>query len=414
MRSVHPRIDSSPHRTYLSNENREGAMKLGANLGFVVALSCVTAVIVFCAQPEGQWKGSMTMDKNGVTIVRNPKEPLYRGNVISLEEELKITGGEGEQAFRDLVSIAVDGDGRIYLLDGKAANIKVCDRSGRFLKIVGRRGQGPGEFGRPERLAITPHKEIMVSDPGRSLIHFLDMEGHYLRQLPQNSPFFSGPKFLSSGAMVASYSVFGEDFKTILCQLDKDMKPVFTYTTIPLYKPPKVHIFLYMFVYDLQWDIAPNDEVVWGAMTTPEYEIYVHDARGKIIRKIIKDYTPIDLTGDEYKKLMKAWFGRPPASGQFEFIVPREYPPFHTFMVDSEGRIFVRRFEAVDKGERLLCEVFDSQGRYITDIVFPEKIIPMLFHDGRLYTREEDEQGYLSVKRYKLKSLPGGKSDGLS
>jgi hypothetical protein len=38
--------------------------------------------------------------------------------------------------------------------------------------------------------------------------------------------------------------------------------------------------------------------------------------------------------------------------------------------------------------------------------VFPEKIIPMLFHDGRLYTREEDEQGYLSAKRYKLKFLP--------
>jgi len=255
-----------------------GTMKRGANLGFITASSCVLAVVVLCAQPEGQWKGSMTTDKNGVTIVRNPKEPLYRGNVISFEEELKITGGEGEQAFRDLVSIGVDGDGGIYLLDGKAANIKVYDGSGRFLRVIGRRGQGPGEFGRPERLAITPQNEIMVSDPGRSLIHFLDIEGHYLRQLPQNFPFFSGPKFLSNGAMV-----------------------------------------------------------------------------------------------------------------------------------DSEGRIFVRRFEAVDKGDRLFCEVFDPQGRYITNIVFPEKVIPALFHDGKLYTREEDEEGSPSVKRYKLKFLPSGK-----
>ncbi len=210
--------------------------------------------------------------------------------------------------------------------------------------------------------------------------------------------------------MVASYSVFGEEFKTILCQLDDDMKPIVTYSTIPLNRPPKVHIFLYIFVYDLQWDVTPNDEVVWGAMTTPAYELFVHDVRGKMIRKIIKDYTPIDLTGDEYKKLMKAWFGRPPASGQFEFIVPREYPPFHTFMVDSEGRIFVRRFEAVDKGNRLFCEVFDSQGRYLTNVIFPERTIPALFHDGRLYTREEDEQGDLSVKRYKVTFLPGGGS----
>lgn len=383
-------------------------MKHGANLGFITASFCLLAVAVLCAQPDAQWKGSMSTDKNGVTIVRNPKEPLYRGNVISLEEELRITGGPGEQAFMNIVSIGVDGERRIYLLDGKASNIKVYDGSGRFLKVIGRRGQGPGEFGRPERLTITPQNEIMVSDPGRSLIHFLDIEGHYLRQLPQNLPFFSGPKFLSNGAMVASYSVFGEEFKTVLCQLDNEMKPVFTYSSIPLYKPPKVHIFLYIYVYDLQWDVAPNDEVVWGTMTTPEYELYVHDAQGKMIRKIIKDYSPIDLTGDEYKKLMKKWFGRPPASGQFEFIVPSEYPPFHTFMVDGEGRIFVRRFEATDKGDRLFCEVFDPQGRYITDVVFPEGTIPALFHDGKLYTREEDEEGNLSVKRYKLKFLPRG------
>ncbi|MFA5266304.1 MAG: hypothetical protein WC378_20975, partial [Opitutaceae bacterium] len=70
-----------------------------------LAITCATVVIVFCAQPEGQWKGSITRDKNGVTIVRNPKEPLYIGNVIGLEEELKITEGERELAFRDLVSV---------------------------------------------------------------------------------------------------------------------------------------------------------------------------------------------------------------------------------------------------------------------------------------------------------------------
>ncbi len=116
-------------------------MKQETHLGSIAAISCVMAVIVFCAQAEGQWKGSMTTDKNGVTIVRNPKEPMYGGSVISFEEELRITGGQGEQAFMNLVSVGVDGDGRIYLLDGKAANIKVYDGSGRFLKIMGRRGQ---------------------------------------------------------------------------------------------------------------------------------------------------------------------------------------------------------------------------------------------------------------------------------
>jgi hypothetical protein len=378
-------------------------MRREINIGFIIALASVFISTVSCSSPEDRWKGTITTDERGVRVVRNPKEPLYRANIISLEEELTIKGGQGEQMFMNLVSIALDRDGLIYLLDARAGNIKVYGDSGQFQRVIGRRGQGPGEFGGPERLAITPQDEIMVSDPARRLIHFLDLAGRYLRQIPQNMPFFSGPKFLSNGDMVASYAILGDAYETVLCRFNTDLKPVFTYSSIPMYKLPRVHIFLYHFVHDLQWDISPNDEVVCGVMTAPEYELHVYDAQGKMIKKIIKDYEPIEITGDEYIRLTEKWFGRPPTGGRFDLVVPKHYPPFHTFLADDEGRLFVRRFEEAEKGERIYCEVFDPQGRYLTDIVFPEKKIPALFQGGKIYTREEDEDGYQVVKRYKIK-----------
>jgi hypothetical protein len=378
-------------------------MKNRTRAGFYTLLLSAWLTLVSCGSPEGRWKGSVTRDDSGIMIIKNPREPLFGERVVRLEEELCITGGQEDQTFMNIVSLAVDSDERIYALDARAGNIKVFSSSGEFLKVIGRRGQGPGEFGGPERLAISPQNEIVVSDPSRRLIHFLDLEGHYIRQLPLNLPFFSGPKILSNGDIIASYAILGDEYSSVLCRFDSQMNPVYTYTSIPMYKLPRVHIFLYRFVNDLQWDITPNDEVAWAAMTSSEYEINVHDQRGPLIKKIIKEYDPIDITDDEYNKLMKAWFGRPPSGGRFELIIPNHYPPFHTFMVDGEGRIFVRRFEEADKGERIYCEIFDQEGRYLTDFIFPEKTIPILFRGNNLFTREEDSEGYQVIIRYQVK-----------
>jgi hypothetical protein len=370
----------------------------------ILILFSILIIFASCGKQKEEWKGTIEVE-DGVTVVKNPGEPIYPENIFNLEEDLTIAGEEGkeEQMFMNIVSIDVSEDGTIYLLDGKAANIKVFDSSGRFLKTIGKRGQGPGEFGRPESFSITPREEIAVNDSGRRSIQFLDMDGNFLRQILVNQPFFTGPKFISNGDMIASYAIFGEDFKVVLDKLDSELEPLFTFATIPMLKPPKVHIFLYQFVYDLRWDVTSKDEIIWGALTTPEYELYIHNQDGKLIRKITKEYDPVEITNTEYEKMMKEWFGRIPTSDRWEFIIPKNYPPFHTFILDDEGRIFVKKFEEVEQSKRIYAEVFDPQGRYITDIIFPINMLPGLFKEGKLYTIEEDEEGYRVVKRYKVK-----------
>lgn len=68
--------------------------------------------------------------------------------------------------------------------------------------------------------------------------------------------------------------------------------------------------------------------------------------------------------------------------------------------VDDEGRIFVRSYEKVKDGEGFYWDVFDSEGKYIAKV--PLKMRPRVWKKNKLYTIEEDDEGYLYVKRYSV------------
>ena len=376
-------------------------MKTRNSWGALFLVFAVFAALMTCRQKRAEWKGTIET-KNGVQIITNPKQPIHSDNIFELEEELCITGGNIDQEewmFQDIVSLAVSEDQFIFALDVKAANIKVFDRFGQEVKVFGRPGQGPGELSRPENISFSPQQEIVVEDTGRRLILFYDQEGRFLRQWPLNWVFYSGPKFTSLGEPIVSYALIGKKIEIVLNKLDSDLKPIVTYTTIPLDRPPKVHVFLYRFYLDLRWGLTPADEIIWGSMTSPKYELFVHDRMGNLIKKITKEYNPVEITQEEYEKLTKEWFGGP--IDQFDFIIPKNYPPFHTFLLDDEGRIFVRRFEKVEDSHRHFIEVFDSQGRYLTNIILPLEVLPSLFFKGKLYTIEETGEGFEVIKRYR-------------
>jgi len=66
---------------------------------------------------------------------------------------------------------------------------------------------------------------------------------------------------------------------------------------------------------------------------------------------------------------------------------------------DDEGRIFVRTYKKTEEG-KYYNDVFDSEGKYIARISL--KYRPIVWKNQKLYTIEEDEDGYQYVKRYKV------------
>lgn len=85
---------------------------------------------------------------------------------ITFDTVLTIGGldGPGMHVVSPFSHVAVDRRGRILVAAADQAEISVFDSSGRFLRTVGRRGEGPGEYGSISHIAVGP-RYIHIFDP---------------------------------------------------------------------------------------------------------------------------------------------------------------------------------------------------------------------------------------------------------
>jgi len=155
-------------------------MKSKTLLIFTITLFSILILFNNCSQQKSQWKGSIE-EVDGVTIVKNPKEPMYGEDVFSMGEDLVIGEAEGkeEYMFSQVRDIAVDTAGNIYVLDNKESNVKKFSSNGKFLKSIGKKGQGPGEMQQPSSCSISPRNEILINDIAAKdyYLYIYDMNG---------------------------------------------------------------------------------------------------------------------------------------------------------------------------------------------------------------------------------------------
>lgn len=79
----------------------------------------------------------------------------------------------------DFVLGAVAGGGEIF----------VYDSGGRFVRGIGRSGQGPGEVQRMVRIWAGPGDTLFVADDGNNRMQVLTSRGDYVRSFPMPRPF---------------------------------------------------------------------------------------------------------------------------------------------------------------------------------------------------------------------------------
>lgn len=92
-----------------------------------------------------------------------------------------------KEDFERPVGVAVTGDGsRIYVIDAGGIDsqrhrLVIYDGDGQRLAIVGKRGEGTGEFNLPTHVAVAPDGTVYVLDGGNFRIQAFTPEGEYLR-----------------------------------------------------------------------------------------------------------------------------------------------------------------------------------------------------------------------------------------
>jgi len=356
-----------------------------------LSLICLTTMLlsVMCRGNQTRWRGTIEV-VDGVAIVKNPILPLHKDDILTIEEDLSIGGAQGgeESLFGYISLIAVDNEENIYVADTKDAHIQVYDSEGNYLRTIGRRGQGPGEFNSILSFLITPNNELLVQDRSASRWTVFSLNGDYLKTVLIKDTRILGVRRINSKG---NYFVETTDFQRKgrnkswhnakeICEYTPDMR--FIKTIIKdkfrdVTSPPMITRF------------TSSDLIIYG---DPEktYEIRILDANGKIIRKIFKEYEPYNI-GDEEKGTKGLIKSKE---------LPKDFPPYENVSVDEGGRLFVQLYEKPEDGSGYFFDVFDTDGKYIAKVAL--KAIPQYWKKGKLYAIEADDNGYQYIKRYKV------------
>jgi hypothetical protein len=115
------------------------------------------------------------------TIVRNAGAPRYPG-VATLVQEISIGAVDGpdEYIFGNVADIALGKDGAIYVLDRSIGGIRMYDANGKYLRTIGRRGQGPGEIMSPSGITTLKDGRLLLWETGLWRVNVYSATGDVL------------------------------------------------------------------------------------------------------------------------------------------------------------------------------------------------------------------------------------------
>lgn len=144
-----------------------------------------------------------------VPRIDNSADPAQGTQKVELEELWRIGGEDDEDNIFGVVNRAlVDDDNNIYLLDAQLSQVSVYSTDGELIKILGKEGDGPGEFRGPVDMCFLPDGTLGVVQafPGKVIKLNLDNTPAGMWQLgdPATGGFFIMRALKCAGGVVVA------------------------------------------------------------------------------------------------------------------------------------------------------------------------------------------------------------------
>jgi len=339
---------------------------------------------------------------DGVIVVSNGKRPTPppgQPTRLVLTEELTVGLSENpDETFSEVSYLVVDGEGNIFGLDIKEQKIKVFDKNGEFLQAFGKQGQGPGEFGLAAGIQLTNDNLLMVEDNATRRLVLFKPTGEYVRNISMADKLGLVSLLLDAqGNFLGREIVFSENNDKMFFvakKFDENLKPLFTFDKIeaPIPGPNTKTNYMEMMSF---YQFGPAGNIYYGR--NKNYDIKIYSPEGKHIRTIEKEYDRTKLTQEDIDEM---YAGTPDKSYMERFEFPEYYPPYQSFRLDEQGRLFVRTFTKGKAKDEYVVDVFDAEGHFIAQFITKSDL--KLIKKNKAYGVEKTAEGFLVIKRYKV------------
>jgi hypothetical protein len=116
-------------------------------------------------------------------IVRLPEQDRRLAGTAAEVFSIGKAEGAAHEMFGEIGSVAFDAAENLYVLDRQAKRVMVYDRAGRFLRQIGKEGEGPGELIAPRQMTLGGDGTVIVFDLARPGYSLFRPDGTFLRNV---------------------------------------------------------------------------------------------------------------------------------------------------------------------------------------------------------------------------------------
>lgn len=319
--------------------------------------------------------------------------------------------------------IAFNSKNELFVTDTRANNIKVFDADGKFLKIIGQEGKGPGDLNRPSCITFN-RKYIIVWELGNYRFSLFNEDGEFIRHFkPEHPAVVWKLKSLGNGQVVFEIRQgYCENEKSVLYILDNELEKgeeFYNHSIKREHYENKIQDDLKIpFGPLVSWDVMGENKIVVGYQEEYKINVYYPDRdklftighqskRLKVTQKDKKEY----FSSMVYMTNGQTVQGAPPLIKKYTDF-PKYKPYYKDILVSPEKEIWV--FLYTESDEQKLVDIFNRDGKFVKSVEFEKDLgyRPIFADDGTLWTVKEDETGYNVIVQFEtLFNQPGDKPD---
>jgi hypothetical protein len=331
----------------------------------------------------------------------------------------------GKDFFNSLADIDVDDKGNIYACDSRANNIKKFDATGRYLKTIGKQGQGPGDFSAPVEVEISGGR-LFVRELDNQRVSVIDPEGNFLKSVAimDVGTIWWKMKALRDGRFIVEkekrnyadhnapqecfLDLYSPDFEFVKTVYKREFRGYKYISRInaPIPFSPRVH-----------WDATADGTIAIGY--SEKYAVEIHDVDKGKLSTFSHPYKPVEVTAqdkDRYFKMSGIVVGSSSGRATYTRGVPYEIvkntefpkykPPFADVKTDWDGNIWIDPYFAEPKAAPGF-DAFDRNGAFLGAVeisaggMFPGS---MSWEKDGFWTIHVNKDGEYSVVKVRIEA----------
>jgi len=295
---------------------------------------------------------------------------------------------------------------------------------GKYIKTIGKKGQGPGEFNMPFEIAVS-NNQLIVWDIRNRRLCALTLDGEHIKSvsisLSEGHP--NKIRALPSGDIVIGLekSYRKEEDKPqdyLIAIYSPDLKRKKTIYTQQVWRNRYKIIggmlrnIIQPFSSLVYWDIAPMGKIVIGY--SEKYDIEIYDSIKGKIATFSHRYDPVKVM-DKDKKIFFAGGTILGGGGVMKKTTqddmakyrqwPKFKPAFKQIRVDSEGNILVWPYREKREEEWRFFHVFNPEGDFVGNVQVTGEIVILnteILSDGSFWKKRSDKEGFVRIVKYRI------------